>query len=92
MIQGFAHPLAATICLADDLAHEVGFGVLPKADDHVEAMTELEKDCVRSHVAVDRSSEKTREHARESLGLGDAEMELIMDDARELAAQFSAGD
>lgn len=84
MVQGHAHPLAATVCLANDLAHEVGAGVIPKEGDRVREMTALEKDCVRSHTSVDRSTDKTREHAREALRLSEAQMELIQGEAEEL--------
>ena len=29
LIEGFAHPLAATVCLANALAHERGLGTVP---------------------------------------------------------------
>ena len=51
-------------------------------------MTELEKDCVRSHTTVDRSTPKTLEHSRKALGLGDEQMALVMVDARELCEKF----
>jgi HD-like signal output (HDOD) protein len=88
MIQGSAHLLSATVCLAEDVAHQIGFGVIPKADDRVQAMTSLEKDCVRSHTSADRSSPKTLEHAREALNLGDQQMELIHADANKLVSEF----
>ena len=87
IIQGFAHPLAATIAIADDLAHELGCGVIPKAGDLVEEMTALEKDCVRSHTGVDRSPPKTLEHARNALQLTDQQMDLIRADAVVLKAE-----
>ncbi|MCH7600675.1 MAG: HDOD domain-containing protein [Myxococcales bacterium] len=88
ILEGHAHPLAATVCLADDLAHSLGFGVIPKADAKVEAMTELERDCVRSHTSVDRSTPKTLEHAKTALQLTDAEMDLIQSDAEEVVQNF----
>ena len=89
MVEGFAHPLAATVALAEDLAHEIGFGVVPKDGDRMRAMSALERDCVRSHTSVDRSSPKTLEHAREALSLNDAQMQLIHDDADELKRRFA---
>lgn len=88
LMDGTPHPLAATICLADDLAHEYGFGVIPKADGQVEAMTELERDCVRSHTSVDRSTPKTLEHAKRALGIDDQQMELIRSDAIDVIEKF----
>ncbi len=87
LIQGHAHPLAATVALGDELAHEMGFGVIPKGDDQG-AMSSLERDCVRSHTEVDRSPGKTLEHAREALQLTDAQMELIRRDAEELVEKL----
>ena len=77
MIQGHAHPLAATICLADDLAHELGAGVTPKEGAKRVSMSQLELDCVRSHTSVDRTGAKTIEHARKALGLTDPQMDLF---------------
>jgi HD-like signal output (HDOD) protein len=91
MIQGTAHPLAATIALADDLAHEMGWGVIPKANAEMLAMTELERDCVRSHTSTDRSLAKTLECSREVLGLGEPQMALILTDAQELSEKFRDG-
>ncbi len=87
ILQGHPHPLAATLAIADDLAHELGFGVVPKEDDAGE-MSELERDCVRSHSQVDRSPARTLEHAREALQLNDAQMELIRGDAASLVEQL----
>ena len=81
MIQGEAHPLAATVALANELAHEFGWGVLPKEDGDLLEMTELERDCVLSHTQVDRSSESTLERSREVLKLTDEQMTLIRDEA-----------
>ncbi len=89
LMEGFAHPLSATICLADDLAHDLGFGVIPKADTQTVELSELEKDCVRSHTSVDRSTPKTIEHAVGGLGLDDNQLELIRADAAKIAAELS---
>ena len=66
------------------LAHRVGRGVIPKAEDEVAAMTSLEKDCLRSHTNVDRSTEKTLEHARTVLGVSDAQFEEMRTEADEV--------
>ncbi len=81
ILKGEPHPLAATVCLADDLAHGLGFGVLPKENDRLEELSEMERDCIRSHTGVDRSSEKTLEHAANALGLGAEQIELVRADA-----------
>ena len=95
MIQGHAHPLAATVAIANELTHDlgVGGGVIPKVGQDLDEMTEGEADCVRAHTSVDRSSEKTLEHARTALGLIDATMELIREEAAAtLAALASDGE
>ncbi len=88
LIQGHAHPLAATACVADDMAHDLGFGVIPKEGEAVEAMTELERDCVSAHTGVDRSGAKTLEQAREALQLDDAQIALVRNDAVDLIEKF----
>jgi len=87
IVQGVPHPLAATVAIAEDLAHELGFGVIPKAGDVVQEMSALEADCVRSHTAVDRSSPKTLEHAYAALQLNEQQLELIRSDAEALTRQ-----
>ncbi len=88
LIDGVAHPLAATICLAEDIAHELGCGVLPKADAASSEMTALEQDCVRSHTNVDRSSPKTLQHAMTALQLNESQLDLIRADASVLIAEL----
>ena len=53
-------------------------------------MTELEKDCLRAHSNVDRSSGKTVAHALKALDLDDAKKELIAGDVRTIAAEFGS--
>lgn len=88
LIEGVPHPMAATICLAEEVAHEIGYGVIPKADAVSSQMTALEQDCVRSHTSVDRSSPKTLEHAAAALHLNESQLEQIRTDARAFAEQF----
>ena len=71
LVGGEVDPLAATLAVADDLAHECGAGVVPKEDEGVRVMTELERDCVSSHSEIDRCTEKTLETARSALGIGE---------------------
>ncbi len=89
MIQGHAHPLSATIAIADDLAHELGFGVVPAEADEGK-MSELERDCVRSHTSVDRSSAGTLDQAHASLQLDDNQLGLIRRDAEEVMEKLGA--
>jgi len=89
ILDGHPHPLSATVCLANDLAHELGFGVIPKADGALEELTELERDCIRSHTTVDRSTPKTLEHARNALQITEQQMDLIRSDAEEVVRNSS---
>jgi HD-like signal output (HDOD) protein len=89
ILDGHPHPLAATVCLANELAHALGFGVIPKADGVLEEMTELERDGIRSHTTVDRSTPKTLEHAKKALQITDRQMDLIRSDAEEIVQNLS---
>ena len=88
MIKGQAHPLAATVSLANELAHELGVGVIPKAGQDLQEMSEGEADCVRAHTSVDRTGEKTLAHAREVLGLEEATMVLIQEEGGDVIAKL----
>lgn len=89
MIQGHAHPLSAALAVANELTHELGIGVIPKAGAELDAMTDEEADCVRAHTSVDRSGGKTLEHAQEALGLDDKAMDLIREEATEALATLN---
>ncbi len=89
LMDGHAHPLAATICVADEIAHEMGFGLLPE-EEAGEGVSELEAACLSSHTSVDRSLAQTLERAREALGLGDSEMEQIRADAEKVRGKMEA--
>lgn len=82
-IQGYPHPLAATVCVADDVAHARGLGV---AADGAGQKGSLEQACLASHTALDRSGPATLASARETLRLGDKQIELIARDAEKLDA------
>jgi HD-like signal output (HDOD) protein len=89
ILDGQPHPLAATVCIADTIAHELGCGVIPKDDAVLTEMSELEKDCVRSHTSVDRSTPKTLEHAMTALQLTDVQLDLIREDGRQLLTRLN---
>ena len=74
------------MCLADDVVHELGFGLVPAGDDAA-ARSELESACLESHHALDRSSEKTLVAAREALQLTEAQLELIRGEAAKLGQE-----
>ena len=84
MIQGFAHPLSATVAVANELAHDLGHGVIPKEGAQLETLTEMERDCISGYTTIDRSTDKTLERAREALQIGDEQMRLIEAEAHKL--------
>ena len=84
MIQGFTQPLAATVSLANDLAHDHREGLIPKEGAALEEFGALEADCVRAHGGVDRSGDETLAAAREGLGIDERTMEQIRDEAPDL--------
>ena len=84
IIKGETHPLAATVALANEIAHSFGVGVIPKADSALEEMTEAERDCVRAHTSVDRSSKATMTHACQALGLDESTLLQIRKEGGEL--------
>jgi putative nucleotidyltransferase with HDIG domain len=88
MIEGYAHPLAATVCLAEAIAHELGVGLVPKEGEDVKDTDALESACLQSHTSVDRSSPKGLEHARQALQLSDQQAGLIHDEAEQLKEQL----
>lgn len=79
-IEGFPHPLAATVCVADQVAHERGLGLAPTGRE----AGSLEQACLASHFALDHSGPATLAAAREALLLSDKQMELIARDAERL--------
>jgi len=89
LIQGHPHPLSATVAIANELAHELGYGVVPKEDASAE--DDLERDCMSSHTGVDHSTPKTLEHAREALQLNDAQVDLIRAEAAEVLSRLGEG-
>ena len=82
LVEGYPHPLAATIALADELAHEMGFGLIDEAE-----AGGGEDVSVGTHVAADRSVAATLDRAREALGLSDAQLELIRSEVEPLREQ-----
>jgi hypothetical protein len=89
LLQGFAHPLAATVCMADELAHELGVGIVPPEDSQLEGVGEEEAACLQSYTRVDRSSEKTLEAAQAALDLNQEQLALIRGEAEELLEKLS---
>jgi HD-like signal output (HDOD) protein len=84
LIEGYAHPLAAIVCVANELAHDLGFGVLPGEDEG------LESACLSSHVNADRATPATLKHAYEAIGLSEAQLELVRTEAAKLAENLAS--
>lgn len=78
-IDGFEHPLAATVCLAESLCGELGLAI--GADGRAERATT---------VPIDRTNDATLAIAREALGLGDAALDEVREAARRWLASESA--
>ena len=74
----------ATVAVANELAHDLGHGVIPKEGAQLETLTEMERDCISGYTTIDRSTDKTLERAREALQIGDEQMRLIEAEARKL--------
>lgn len=89
LVGGEPHKLSAVICLADEMARELGFNLLPKVDEDAPASDDLRRDCIRSHTGIDTSSERTLEHAHEALGLNMADWDSIRDGVAESAREFA---
>lgn len=96
LVGGEANPLAATVCVADDMAHEMGFGLLPGAgkDDDVEADADDRAAmndalaCERSLITLDRSRPKTLEQAQATLGLTADQLAEIRGEAESLSDEI----
>ncbi len=86
MIEGTANPLAATVCLAESIAHERGFGLVPDGEEDVEGVGEIEVACLQSHSGVDLSMDKTLEQAKEALGISESQLSQVRSDCEEIEA------
>jgi len=85
-IDGFDHPLAATVCLADHLADELGQGLAPPAGRAPAGKDDLAGMSTHSH--LDRSSPVALERAQQALGLGPETRELIQREAQALLGKL----
>lgn len=88
--KGEVHLLSATVAVANEIAHSLHAGVIPKANDPLQEMTEAERDCVRAHTNVDRSTKATLKHAFDALGLDESKLLLIRTESKELLATLAA--
>lgn len=92
---GHVHPLAATLAIANELAHAGGAGLVAKAGDE-EAQTGAvgaraeSADWTSAHSELDRTGAKTLESAREALGIDARIQGLIEADAKTALESISA--
>ena len=93
LLAGHVHPLAATVALANELAHAGGAGLVAKAADPEEgsaAGAESHGDWMSAHSEIDRTSEKTLERAREALGIDARVYGLIVEEAKGVLANLAS--
>ncbi|MFO0689695.1 MAG: HDOD domain-containing protein [Myxococcota bacterium] len=82
---GHPHPLAATIAIANELAHAGGAGLVEKVGDEGESADSSEAsatDWTSAHSELDRTGAKTLESARAALGIDARLQGLIEADAQ----------
>ncbi len=91
-IEGYPHPMAATVCLAERLADDLGLGLVPRKQEEGEAQKPSDLSGLEIHDQADRSSGIAIERATEALQLNDQTMQLIEREARELLDQFLASE
>lgn len=85
LCDGHPHPLAATVALANELAHGAGASLIAASVDGEEDAAgeqEREIDWMSAHAAIDRTGEKTLERAREALGIDSRVQGLIEAEAK----------
>jgi len=87
-VDGQPHPLSATLCIADEIAHQLDVGLVAPQGAAIEGESELEAACLQSHTATDRSGPKTLALACETLAIGDRELASIRDDAEQLRGEL----
>ena len=83
LIEGYAHPMAATVCLAERLADDLGLGLVPRRNGEGENEKPADLADLEIHDQTDRSSDITVERAREALQINDQTMQLIEREAVE---------
>lgn len=89
-IEGYPHPLAAAVCLAEHLASELGAGLVPAPQEEGEAVT---TSCagLETYPGTDRSGPVALDRAREALGLTPQTWELLEKDAEALLEKLRDG-
>ena len=90
-IEGYPHPLAAAVCLADHLASELGVGLIPEAEEKADTEEEAALAAVlTTHGGVDRSSPVALDRAREALSVTPESWALIEREAESRLAELAA--
>ncbi len=84
-IEGFDHPLAATVCLAEALTAELGMAFTPPTEEKGNEEADLVAACLADGVGVDRSDPVVVERSQEALALTETTMDLIRTAAQEWA-------
>ena len=95
LLDGHPHPLAATVVLANELAHSEGAGLVPVPSDGGEAAADdvgAASDWMSAHTGVDRTCEKTLARAREALGIDPRVQALIEAEAKVVIAKLAGGE
>jgi len=73
-VEQFDHPLACIVCVAEDLANQLGWSVQVPPDDGA--------------LTIDVTHERWLKQAHETLGIGEAEQEQIRQEAEEAVQQL----
>ena len=80
-IEGYPHPLAAAVCLADQVALELGAGMCPDDPEKDESLA--------MHMHTDTSGAVVLERARKALEISDQTWEVILEDGRKQLEQLA---
>lgn len=82
-IEGYPHPLAAAVCLADHLASQLGYGLVPGEDGKG-----LQDEALATHHHTDRTGPVALDRAREALGITPQSWGLIEEEAESRLADL----
>ena len=88
-VEGFDHPLAAVVCLAETLAMEVGMAFVPPTSEDSGKPGLVEATLIES-CRIDEQDASTIERAKKALQLGASEYEQIRTAARNWAENHNA--
>lgn len=91
-IEGYPHPLAAAVCIAEHLASELGSGLVPKLAEDADESTAETCAGLETYPGTDRSSPVALDRAREALGLTAPTWELLEKDAADQLEKMLEGE